>query len=111
MGLNPSFFSRIMKTPRASFPISRRHFLRGAATLAGGAALAGTPAARGAVETGEDLRRIMDAPVLNLDAVKSPVTVASLELLRNGRNYLVRARSTDGLEVVTVPNPAIMAKA
>lgn len=53
----------------------------------------------------------MDAPVLDLGFVKSPVTVASLELLQNGRNYLVRARSTDGVEAITVPNPAIMAKA
>ena len=100
-----------MKTSRASCSISRRHFLKGAATLAGGAALAVTPATRGAAATADDLRRIMDAPVLDLAAVKSPVTVASLELLRNGRNYLVRARSADGLEVITVPNPAIMAKA
>jgi L-alanine-DL-glutamate epimerase-like enolase superfamily enzyme len=53
----------------------------------------------------------MEAPVLRLDSLPGPVTVASLELLQNGRNYLVRARSTDGLEVITVPNPAIMAKA
>jgi len=34
-----------------------------------------------------------------------------MELLRNGRTYLVRTRSTDGAEVITVPNPAAMAKA
>ena len=32
-----------------------------------------------------------------------------MELLRNGRVYLVRLRSTDGVEVVTVPNPDRMA--
>jgi L-alanine-DL-glutamate epimerase-like enolase superfamily enzyme len=53
----------------------------------------------------------MDAPVLQLDFVKSPVTVASLELLRHGKNFLVRARSTDGVEAITVPNPAAMARA
>lgn len=36
--------------------------------------------------------------------------VASVELLRNGRNFLLRTRSTDGVEVITVPNPTRMAE-
>src|SRR5205807_208676 len=45
------------------------------------------------------------APVLALDFVKAPVQVASLELLKNRDAFLLRARSTDGVEAVTVPNP------
>ncbi len=49
--------------------------------------------------------------MLKLDFLKTPVTIASLELLQNGKNYLMRARSTDGVEAITVPNPAFIAKA
>ncbi|HEY1107041.1 MAG TPA: mandelate racemase/muconate lactonizing enzyme family protein [Opitutaceae bacterium] len=99
-----------MKTPEGS--VSRRAFLKGSAALA-----TASTVPRSLAETrlpgpgAEALRKIIDAPVLTLDAMKAPVKVASLELLRNGRNYLVRARSTDGAEAITVPNPAIMAKA
>ena len=97
--------------------LPRRTFLKTSAALAASASLGGTARAasssakRPSNPSADDLRRIIDAPVLSLDAVKSPVTVASIELLQNGRNYLVRARSTDGVEAITVPNPAIMAKA
>ncbi|MBI1903742.1 MAG: mandelate racemase/muconate lactonizing enzyme family protein [Planctomycetia bacterium] len=37
------------------------------------------------------------------------MTVRSIELLENGREYLVRARSTSGIEALTVPNPSRMA--
>jgi L-alanine-DL-glutamate epimerase-like enolase superfamily enzyme len=55
------------------------------------------------------LDRILDEPVLQLDSLKQPVTVASVELLRHGRNFLIRTRSTDGALALTVPNPARMA--
>lgn len=100
-----------MKTTPAP-AVSRRCFLKASGVLAAAATVRPSRAKTvPALPSAEELRRIMDAPVLKLDAVKSPVTVASLELLRNGRNYLVRARSTDGVEAITVPNPAIMAKA
>jgi L-alanine-DL-glutamate epimerase-like enolase superfamily enzyme len=56
-----------------------------------------------------DLDRILAAPVLQLDFLKSPVTIAAVELLKNDRTFLVRIRSTDGVEAITVPNPARMA--
>jgi L-alanine-DL-glutamate epimerase-like enolase superfamily enzyme len=86
--------------------VSRRRFLRAAAC---GAALAS--AARGAepnAVTAKQLDAVLAAPVLRLDFVKQPVTVASIELLKNGKTYLVRARSTDGVEAVTVPHQAKM---
>src|SRR5436305_1256553 len=51
-----------------------------------------------------ELDRILDEPVLKTDFLKAPVTVASIELLRNGKTFLVRVRSTDGVEAITVPN-------
>jgi L-alanine-DL-glutamate epimerase-like enolase superfamily enzyme len=57
-----------------------------------------------------DLDRILREPVLTLDAVQKPVRVASIELLRAGKVFLVRTRSTDGAESLTVPNPDKMAQ-
>ena len=91
--------------------LTRRRFLQGSAATAmvagSGAWLRGAPAA----EAADQIRRLLDAPVLQVGFVKEPVTVASLELLKVGKNYFVRARSTDGVEAVTVPNPAMIAKA
>lgn len=66
---------------------------------------------RGATPGAEELRRILEAPVLDVSFVPSPVIVRSLELLRRGKEYVVRARSADGVEAITVPNPAMMTKA
>lgn len=84
---------------------TRRQVLKSAAgtPLLAGAA----PAAAAAQErrpTLEQLDRVAARPVLHLESLRSPVRIASLELLRNGRNYLVRARSTDGAEGLIVPN-------
>lgn len=93
---------------------SRRSFLRTAALSP--VAAATFPAARShaAARPGPskaELDRILDAPVLDTSFLKQPVTVASVELLRHGKNYLVRTRSTDGVEVITSPNPGRMAEA
>jgi D-galactarolactone cycloisomerase len=98
--------------PEAIMKNSRRRFLQTA-----GAACAAAPFTPGMPEVGAgeprrvskaELDRILDAPVLDTSFVDRPVTVASLELLKNGRNFLVRARSTAGVEALTVPNPARM---
>jgi len=44
------------------------------------------------------------APVLKIPSVKSPVKIASIELLRGGRNYFVRTTSADGAVGVAVTN-------
>lgn len=87
---------------------SRRRFLKtaGAAAAAEATAVLGAEDARRVTKA--ELDRILDAPVLSLDFVRQPVTVASIELLKNGRNFLVRTRSTDGAEAITVPNPTRM---
>ena len=90
-------------------PTTRRSFLK--ASLAAGV-LAASPRRGSATPfeaaprtpTLDELRRIADTPVLKVDALKSPVIVESLDLLVNGRTFLVRARSKDGAVSVTVPN-------
>ena len=84
---------------------TRRSFLR---TALGAGVLAST-ARRGIADEGirETYRRLDEvaaAPVLRLDGLEKPVKIASMELLRNRRNFLVRVRTTDGAEGIGVPN-------
>jgi L-alanine-DL-glutamate epimerase-like enolase superfamily enzyme len=44
------------------------------------------------------------APILKLSSVKSPVKIASVELLRDKKNHFVRTRSTDGAVGVALTN-------
>ncbi len=59
----------------------------------------------------EQLKRVADAPVLDVDELTAPLKIASLELLRNGRNFLVRVRTTRGEEALAVPNAMRMVDA
>ncbi len=52
----------------------------------------------------ERLDEVAAAPVLRVKGIEKPVKIASMELLRNRRNFLVRVRSTDGAEGIGVPN-------
>ena len=54
--------------------------------------------------TAEKLDKAAAAPVLNLEAFKSPVIIESIELLRKDREYFVRVRSKDGAEGVSLCN-------
>jgi L-alanine-DL-glutamate epimerase-like enolase superfamily enzyme len=54
--------------------------------------------------TTERLREVAAAPVLRVDMLEKPVTIASMELLRNRREYLVRVRAKDGAEGISVAN-------
>jgi L-alanine-DL-glutamate epimerase-like enolase superfamily enzyme len=64
---------------------------------------AGTPASGG--PSLQDLDRAAAAPVLKLEALKSPVIIESITLLRKDKQYLVQVRSRDGAEGVSFPNP------
>ncbi|HOX04393.1 MAG TPA: mandelate racemase/muconate lactonizing enzyme family protein [Candidatus Paceibacterota bacterium] len=84
---------------------TRRGFLRtwmGASLAA--AAAARPPAAEPPRPDSDSLERILAEPVFRRDLLKAPVRIEALELLRSGRQFLVRARSSDGAESVTVPN-------
>jgi L-alanine-DL-glutamate epimerase-like enolase superfamily enzyme len=87
---------------------TRRAFLKSAAVA--GLASAARAETRPAPVGPDELARIADQPVLDVSFVRGPVRVAALELLRHGDAFLVRARSTDGLEVVTVPHQAKLAQ-
>jgi L-alanine-DL-glutamate epimerase-like enolase superfamily enzyme len=86
--------------------ISRRRFIEtGVLGAAGASALAGTARAQSGGTAAEKevradlalrLRTAAAAPVLRKELFSHPVTLAKVELLRNGRYFLVRARSTDG---------------
>jgi len=84
---------------------TRRIFLK---TSAGaGVAAAGAARLPAAGRPGPDraaLDRILAEPVLRRDLLKAPVKVDTLELLRDGTKFLIRVRSGDGAESVTVPN-------
>src|SRR5256886_488731 len=95
--------------------ISRRMALKSAAAgaLAGGisgcASNPNKPEARGRTQTSrEELERIAQQPVLKLDALREPVIVDSVELLRNKNTFLLRTRSKAGVEAITVPNSSRM---
>jgi L-alanine-DL-glutamate epimerase-like enolase superfamily enzyme len=85
---------------------TRRTFLR-TSVGAGVAATASAGHLPAAERPGPDkaaLDRILAEPVLRRDLLKAPVKVDTLELLRDGTTFLVRVRSSDGAESVTVPN-------
>ncbi len=84
---------------------NRRTFLQSSA----GASLAvpGAAGVSGAEKPRLDkaaLDRILAEPVLRRDLLPAPVKIDRLELLRNRNQFLVRVRSTDGAESITVPN-------
>jgi L-alanine-DL-glutamate epimerase-like enolase superfamily enzyme len=86
--------------------MNRRNFL---ALAAGAGALSLSPrpmAAQEARPTLADFDRAAAEPVLQVGSLTSPVKIASMELLCNGRVFLVRVRSTDGAEGLAVPNAA-----
>ena len=51
-----------------------------------------------------ELERIAAMPVLQVKELTAPVMLTEMELLRNGREFLVRVRSKDGAEGLAVPN-------
>ncbi|MBO0861094.1 MAG: mandelate racemase/muconate lactonizing enzyme family protein, partial [Chloracidobacterium sp.] len=53
--------------------------------------------------------KIWTEPALKSEFFKQPVKIASIELLKNGKHYLVRARSTDGVEGVASAHNSVMA--
>jgi L-alanine-DL-glutamate epimerase-like enolase superfamily enzyme len=84
--------------------LNRRSLVKSALGLCGGAAVVGRADEGTAQPTRELLDQAASAPVLKLDALASPVRIASIELLRDRRNHFVRTRSADGAEGIAVTN-------
>ncbi|HQR36645.1 MAG TPA: mandelate racemase/muconate lactonizing enzyme family protein [Blastocatellia bacterium] len=82
----------------------RREFLKTAAAAGalGLAPEAGSAGEQSSKELATKLDKVWAAPVLRTDLIKQPVKIASLELLKTGKHFLVRARSTDGAEGLSV---------
>lgn len=85
-------------------PLSRRSFLGSAGTFAAASTALAQHACAEAAPSVAEPDRVLAAPILNTDDFKVPVNIESIELLRNGNAFLVRIRSTDGAEGLTVPN-------
>ncbi|HIG29396.1 MAG TPA: mandelate racemase/muconate lactonizing enzyme family protein [Verrucomicrobiales bacterium] len=85
--------------------IGRRHFLKNLFIGGSGVSLAGWTQSRPiqAAESGA-LYGIQEASVLRPELLQDPIRVKSIELLRQNRTYLVRVRSTEGMESITAPN-------
>ena len=76
--------------------MKRRHFL--AAPLAASALSAAGPSSGYRNSKAEGAVPEYEKPLFNLHQFsKTPIKVQSIELLRNGKNYFVRATSTDGV--------------
>ncbi len=56
----------------------------------------------------DDLDRAAAGPLLHLEGIREAVTIKSMELLRNGNEFLVRIRSTNGAEGVIAANSSRM---
>ena len=52
----------------------------------------------------QQLDDVAVAPVLHVNELETPVKIATMELLRHGRHFVVRVRSTDGTVGLAVPN-------
>lgn len=60
-------------------------------------------------ELAAKIDKVWSAPALKTDFIKQPVKIASIELLQNGKHYLVRVRSTDGAEGLAAAHDSVMA--
>ncbi len=95
---------------RGSMKMTRRCFLShtaGASALSLAVpAFAAQPATKakpgGPGPTDSALEQAASKPVLQLNGLKEPVIIESIEVLRKGRDYFVRVRSKDGAEGVSV---------
>jgi len=86
----------------------RRTWLKLSAAATASAAL---PGRARAVVTGKQLAEIMERPVLRADLVKEPVKIASIELLKADRYYIVRVRDTEGREGFADAHSSVMSAA
>ena len=83
---------------------TRRQFLWTSAAALGTVGLRSAAAKDRPLLSESELAVIADKPILRIDDLTKPVTIQSLELLRNGSTYLTRVRTTDGAEGLGVAN-------
>jgi L-alanine-DL-glutamate epimerase-like enolase superfamily enzyme len=78
--------------------------------LATGAALPAM-AAPAKQNLGEQLADAMKRPVLKTALIKEPVVIESIDLLKNGKSFIVRARSKSGVEGFADAHSTVMSAA
>jgi L-alanine-DL-glutamate epimerase-like enolase superfamily enzyme len=85
--------------------VNRRRFIQSTIGLCGCAAASGQAQTQATTApTVEQLDKAASARVLNVGSISSPIKIASIELLHDGRNYFVRTRSADGAQGIAVTN-------
>src|SRR5262249_25031395 len=90
---------------------NRRNFLK-AAAVAGATNLVPQRSSSTADKSSAlaaKIDKVWSAPALKTEFFKNPAPIASVELLRNGKHYLVRVRSTDGAEGLAGAHDSVMA--
>lgn len=85
-------------------PLSRRTLLQSA--VLGGVGASIVAAVERPANLAAELDRLAVAPILQTEFLKEPVVIESIELLKNGNTWLLRTRSTAGVEAITVPHQA-----
>jgi L-alanine-DL-glutamate epimerase-like enolase superfamily enzyme len=60
---------------------------------------------------GEQLAEVMKRPVLKTALIKEPVVIESIDLLKNGKSFIVRARSKSGAEGYADAHSTVMSAA
>ena len=83
--------------------LTRRRFL---AASAGAFSIvpAGVALAKDTQPSDDALEKAAAKPILDRRHLKSPVIIASIELLRKGRDHFIRVRSRDGAEGISLDN-------
>lgn len=89
---------------------SRRDFLQASLAAVAAPAIAGQVLANDEQSASwKKLSSALHQPVLHIAGLDSPVKIVSLELLRNGRVFITRVRSSDGTEGIAIPNASRLA--
>jgi L-alanine-DL-glutamate epimerase-like enolase superfamily enzyme len=86
----------------------RRDFLKTAAAAGVFAWLPQSKSRKPVAHLSSKLDQVWNAPVLRADLGKQPIKIASLELLRSGKHFLIRARSADGAEGISVGHSSVI---
>lgn len=82
--------------------INRRTFIQSSAAI--GALTVGQSASAITNTTVEELAKAASQKILDTTLLSEPVMIESIELLKSGKFYFVRSRSTDGAEGIAVAN-------
>jgi L-alanine-DL-glutamate epimerase-like enolase superfamily enzyme len=88
--------------------LSRRHFLHLGVLAVGSAAAAPGTGVRTAVPQQAGMEEALAKPALRRELFKSPVPIASIELLKGAGDFIVRVRSRDGAEGIAAGHPDVL---